>query len=73
MLSALVPKIKKADVETCLLTIGKKLKKKNKKKRLCLGYFGCNLQGTFQMHLEIRCFLTVSRFIVNFRSRRTLA
>ena len=34
MLSALVPKIKKADVETCLLTIGKKLRRKIKREKV---------------------------------------
>lgn len=45
---------------------------KEKGERLYLGYFGCNLQG-FSNALETKCFLTVSRFVVNFRNRRTLA
>lgn len=52
MLSALVPKIKKADVETCLLTIGKKLRRKIKRKGCALVILVV-IYKAFQMHWRL--------------------
>ena len=53
MLSALVLKIKKADVETCLLTVGEKTLKKNKKRKGCALVILVAIYKAFQMHWRL--------------------